>query len=185
MKTGMCRPLPNINDWGRLDLSPLELLHTWLISCNSPYATLPSSANLTSQLLKTTILPSPHPYLKRKVKSTVRPGSSTEEKWYIEEHTHTYICTHVHAHTSPPPKNADCNKPPQSYHLLSSLTIAFQSLWKAWETERTFSVYFQTDLLYKYWWYRHLPHFVLPSPSGLIKVVIRIQLDSHLSGKTK
>ena len=104
MKTGMCRPLPNINDRGRHDLSPLELLHTWLISCNSPYATLPSSANLTSQLLKTTILPSPHPYLKRKVKSTVGPGSSTEEKWYIEEHTHTYIRTHVHAHTPPLPK---------------------------------------------------------------------------------
>lgn len=29
-----------------------------------------------------------------------------------------------------------------------------------------------------------MPHFVLPSYYGLIKVVIRVQLDSHLSGKT-
>ena len=29
-----------------------------------------------------------------------------------------------------------------------------------------------------------MPHFALPSYYGLIKVVIRVQLDGHLSGKT-
>lgn len=92
MKTGTCRPLPNINDQGRLGLLSFAATSHLTDFLQFSECPLPSSANLTSQLLKTTILPSPHPYLKRKVKSTGGPRAQ-QSKNGTSKNTHALTHT--------------------------------------------------------------------------------------------
>lgn len=79
----------NRNGQGRLYLPPFGPVHTWLTSCNSLHAILPSSASLAAQLLTNHNSAFTAPLLSQvKAQRGQEAQGGRNSTW--EEHTHLY-----------------------------------------------------------------------------------------------
>lgn len=123
----------NINGQGRLYFPPFGPVHTWLTSCNSLHAILPSSASLAPQLLINHNSAFTAPLLSQvKAQWGQEAQGGRNSTW--EEHTHLY---------PPLQKNKSWWQQAVNRNFITiSLSCATQSFnnsshnpWKPWETE--------------------------------------------------